>query len=622
MARSTEKTDDVVDLIRLEDDEVVAELENSFKGEQQSKLQTFRAFSNRRKYLALSLLAFCLLFIAIAYIDRLSTGNEIARGVSVSGVNVGSLSESQALEKLEGEIEKAIETPMQFALNDDNVSVSTQDLELSYDAVLSTSNAYQVNRSLNPFSVIPSFADRIWGGKDLEVVHDYDDEKYDAVVQVIVTALSEGRADAGVEIDGTQVRVIEPKTGEGVSVNQAETSLNKLISSFDRTTQEMTLEDVQAQITLEEANRVADILRTMFSRDSVLTTPAGNRLEISKELLASSTVVTPEKSELVISLDESILREPLGEALSNIEIPAKDATFSVNGNSVSIVPEVAGKKVDFNSALENWIAGKHNFIVSVIDVKPQRDEAWARSLNITEQVSTFTTNYPAGQARVTNIRRAAEVVNGTILEPGDTFSLNDTLGPRTEAAGYVRAPAFSVSDGFYDDFGGGVSQFSTTLFNAYYFGGYKNITHKPHTIYISRYPMGREATLNYGSVDLKFQNNSNSGVLIRTSTTATSVTVTLYGNKEGRKVTSEGPNIINEIPYETEFIDDPALPAGQEKEIQAGYRGITVENFRIIERPGKETVRERFRWTYKMIPRKVARGIQPPPESAAVQENV
>src|SRR5690606_14689469 len=115
--------------------------------------------------------------------------------------------------------------------------------------------------------------------------------------------------------------------------------------------------------------------------------------------------------------------------------------------------------------------------VGVIDVEPTRNTAWAQKLNITEVVSSFSTNFPAGQERVKNIRRAAEQTDNTILEPGQTFSLDKTLGRRTAENGYVRAPVYSDKDGFFEDFGGGASQFSTTLFNAAFIGGYKDISH-------------------------------------------------------------------------------------------------------------------------------------------------
>jgi vancomycin resistance protein YoaR len=211
---------------------------------------------------------------------------------------------------------------------------------------------------------------------------------------------------------------------------------------------------------------------------------------------------------------------------------------------------------------------------------------------------------------VKNIHRAADIINNLVVEPGHVFSLDQAIGPRTAERGFVRAPVFYGE--FTEDLGGGVSQLATTFFNAVFFGGYEDITHKPHTIYISRYPMGRESTINYGTVDVKFRNDSKHGVLIRTSYTDSSITVNFYGDKEGKVVRAEGPNVLATRPATNEYINWPLLPAGQQEQIEHGYTGYDVENFRIIERPGEPPVRQRFFWRYKMIPNKILVGTAPP----------
>jgi vancomycin resistance protein YoaR len=144
---------------------------------------------------------------------------------------------------------------------------------------------------------------------------------------------------------------------------------------------------------------------------------------------------------------------------------------------------------------------------------------------------------------VTNIDRMAEIVDGTVVAPGATFSLNAASGRRTLEGGFVNAPA--IADGeLVDQIGGGVSQFSTTLFNAVWFAGLESVAHQPHSKYISRYPPGREATLDYDTIQNIFRNTTDAPLVIRTATTATSITVGLYGHTGNRTVTStSGPEI-------------------------------------------------------------------------------
>ena len=150
-------------------------------------------------------------------------------------------------------------------------------------------------------------------------------------------------------------------------------------------------------------------------------------------------------------------------------------------------------------------------------------------------IGSFTTYMPCCAARVKNIQLIARTVDGTLIGPGQQFSLNRVAGPRTRAKGYLEAPF--IRNGKLDlDVGGGVSQFATTLYNAAFFAGLELDFHKAHSFYISRYPAGREATVNYPDIDLTWTNDTGAPVVVRTATTGTSVTVALYGDNGGREV--------------------------------------------------------------------------------------
>jgi vancomycin resistance protein YoaR len=151
-------------------------------------------------------------------------------------------------------------------------------------------------------------------------------------------------------------------------------------------------------------------------------------------------------------------------------------------------------------------------------------------------LGTFTTRFTCCEPRVTNIRLIARTVDGTVVMPGEQLSLNGLVGPRTRAKGYVEAPFISGGQ-LSTDVGGGVSQFATTMFNAVFFAGLRLDDHKAHSFSISRYPPGREATVNYPGIDLAWTNDTDTAVLVRTATTGTSVTVAVYGRDDGRTVT-------------------------------------------------------------------------------------
>ena len=176
-------------------------------------------------------------------------------------------------------------------------------------------------------------------------------------------------------------------------------------------------------------------------------------------------------------------------------------------------------------------SGGNSFVI-LPTVLLEEDGGTARveTLGITELVGEFTTNHACCESRVTNIHQIADIVRGAIIHPEERFSVNDFVGERTTEKGFV--PAGAIQQGhFRDDVGGGVSQFATTLFNAAFFAGLEFDDYQSHTIYISRYPYGREATINYPDVDLALINSTPYGMLIWTEYDATSITVEIYSTK-------------------------------------------------------------------------------------------
>ena len=203
----------------------------------------------------------------------------------------------------------------------------------------------------------------------------------------------------------------------------------------------------------------------------------------------------------------------------------------------------------------------------------------------------------------------AKTVDGSIVMPGETFSINEKVGRRTEAKGYVRDGAIINGEVYCCDsptnVGGGVSQFGTTFFNAVFFGGYEDIEHKPHSIYFKKYPEGREATLGYPHHDVVFRNNTDAPVIIRTSRTASSVSVIFFGNNGGLKVAAERSDRRNFTEPRVIYEENPSLSPGTEKVVSRGSEGWTVTVTRVITYPDGTVVREPFTWRYQGNAKKI-----------------
>lgn len=558
---------------------------------------------------ALVTVAIVLVLVAVAVAERFAFRGQILPGIDVAAASLGGDDEDRALLEMEVAAARLESTAVKAKGEGLRLSFEPADIGYDVDARATVRAARGAGRSGNPVAQVTGTLLRRFRPDDVALVATWDETRLDAVLDAWGEQLAAGLENGGLQFQGAEVIVVEPKSGFGLKRVEAERRVKDHLRSGDTDPIELPVGNADPPVDRAAVERAAERARRILSAPFTLTVD-GVAITIAPEQVGAAMVAAPDGDELTLGIDVTLLRTALGAAVTPFDVAPVDATWLTDGTFATVVPATPGRTVDLTPVADAILAEQRAITAATVETPAAFTTEAAQALNITEKVSEFTTNFAAGQERVKNIHKAADIVNNTLVRPGETFSLNDKLGPRTPENGWVKAPAFSGDTGFFDDYGGGVSQFSTTLFNATFFGGYKDVSHTPHSIFISRYPMGREATLNYGSIENKFQNDSGSGVLIKASYTATSVTVAYYGNREGKVVRAEGPNVIEEIPPGVEYIDWPFLPAGQESQLpgESGYTGYKVENFRIIERPGQAPTRERFYWEYDMRPRKVLRG--------------
>jgi hypothetical protein len=213
---------------------------------------------------------------------------------------------------------------------------------------------------------------------------------------------------------------------------------------------------------------------------------------------------------------------------------------------------------------------------------------------------------------VINIQLMADDVDGAIVMPGDTWSINDYVGERTEAHGYVAAGAIINGVPYCCDhpanIGGGVSQFGTTMFNAVFFSCLEDVEHRPHSLYFDRYPMGREATLGVPGPDVAFKNNTDSPVLIKTAYTPTSITVKMYGNNGGLQCTDVTHEKEDIVEYEEELIADETgeVAPGERVDERSGMNGFLVRVDRVVTYPdGHQETDMNLVWRYRPLSKTV-----------------
>jgi hypothetical protein len=239
----------------------------------------------------------------------------------------------------------------------------------------------------------------------------------------------------------------------------------------------------------------------------------------------------------------------------------------------------------------------------------------AENLGVTDLLYRAITYFPCcgdenNLNRIHNIQRIAAETDGALVMPGEVFSLNEHVGQRTEEDGYRPAGAIIGDDVYCCDkpanIGGGVSQFTTTLYNAVFFAGVEDVDHTPHTLYFDRYPEGREATLGWPAPDLQFRNDTDAAILIDTDADDTSVTVRFYGDNGGRIVEAGLSDRRDPTEPHDKYEGDPDVLPGEEREVSAGSPGWTVTVTRTITYPDGTTKEESWDWRYRPFPRKLA----------------
>jgi vancomycin resistance protein YoaR len=368
---------------------------------------------------------------------------------------------------------------------------------------------------------------------------------------------------------------------------------------------ELPVDVTEVSVDAAEAQRVLDETVTpgLAAPVTVTSQDGATSVEVPETALAASLTFTPqEDGGLAVAVDPAALQEAMGDDFAEFGTPAEDARFELSGGNVSIVPSVDGTGIDPAALSAHLLEvlpqpAPRTVTADLGPVPAEFSTAEAEALGIREEISSFTTNFTSA-ASGTNIRVAAAELDGALVRPGETFSLNGFTGPRGTAQGYVEAGVIN-NGAFTTAVGGGVSQVATTMFNAVFFAGLEDVYHKPHSYYISRYPAGREATVYYDSIDLKWRNDSDTGVYVDTQWTPNSLTITFYGTKryDIESISSDRYNLRE--PVVQEKPDDGNCKA------QAGSTGFDITVTRVFRDPasGAEVKREDFRSRYAAEPR-------------------
>jgi vancomycin resistance protein YoaR len=519
-----------------------------------------------------------------------SAGSEVKKGTTVLGIDIGGLSRSEAESKLASELPAVISKKVTITAGEKTVTLDTVKSGLAIDAHATVEKAGE--RSLNPGVIFPV----LFGAKDnLEPVLSVDEAALNTAVEGIAKKVNQKPREGRVKFEGGQAVAVQPREGRVLQVAETAQALREAYES-GATTVAAPVKITPPVVGQAEVDRVMKEFAGPAMSGPVTVSINGHDVSLSTAKLDDYLKITVTGPTLGWTVDTDKMATDLAEDNPAFITAPKDATFIFVRKKPEVVPGKDGEKIDLASFGEQMRAAlvsptARSVTTTVIPSEPDVTTAEAEGLGIVEQISTYRTFYPIAPYRVNNIGRAAELINEALVLPGETFSLNDRIGERTEENGFVKG--FVIDKGqFKEDLGGGVSQSATTVFNAIFFAGLKDIEHHTHSLYISRYPAGREATVAFGSKDLRFQNDQPTGILLRAVAKPGWIRVSVWGTKYYDKIES-----ISSERYdykETKSItsaDPDCVP-------QSPVPGFKIDVTRIFYKDGKVVKREKFHTEY------------------------
>lgn len=508
----------------------------------------------------------------IYFADLVVTSGAVPRGVTAAGVQIGGMNVDDAEQRLRAELAPRAPRPVAITVGSAPGEIDPTNVGLMVDWARTAQETGA--QPLNPITRITS----LFTEREVGVVSTVDDEALTAALKELAPTVDRSPVEGSVGfVDGRPVPV-DPRAGQKLDVNAAAATLKRDWATGQAVA--LPVVELPASTTADDVAAAVDqVARPAVSAPVTVVGDGGARATITTEVVAAALAFRAEAGALVPEINLAAIADALRPQLAASEIPGRDAALDFASGTAVVVPSQDGRGIDYETTLADLPSaltgtGDREIAAVYADQPARFTTADLEALGVPGVIGEFQTSGFATDSGV-NIKRAAGQIDGAVVGPGETFSLNAATNPRSTAAGYVEAgviengrPARGV--------GGGVSQVATTLFNAAYFAGMVDVEHQEHSFYISRYPAGREATVSGDDIDLKFRNDGLAAVLIETEWTPSSVTVRLSEVKRFEVTSSQSSRTNATTPSTV------TIPAGQQCSTSGGTSGFTITDTRTL----------------------------------------
>ncbi|MGH3019998.1 MAG: VanW family protein [Gaiellaceae bacterium] len=570
---------------------------------------------------AWTLAAVLLILLAAGLLFAGSAGS-IAAGITVAGVNVGGLGEEEAQARLEATARRYASVPVVFTAGGKRFALRPAALDVQADWNAAAAEALDEGDGPLPLRGLK----RLWlraSGAEVEPAVDVYEPALDYRLGQLAATLDRPAREASIVLRGREPEIVGGRSGRRLDHEAAAGIVVAALGGFERAETALPVAIHEPQVTPETLRPVAARVRTMLSAPVRLTYSGASFTVRPREL--ARLLVLPSGGTTELRIDEAAAAQRFANLARGVARAPRSADFAVRPNgSVRIVPSRPGRELDLAATGEALLAAASRTSnrtgqLVVTEARPALTTREARALGVRRELAGYATLYSGTADRITNLQRGIELLDGARIAPGAVWSFNEHVGPRTEERGFRSAPI--IINGEYEEgVGGGVSQIATTVFNAAWESGIKIAERTAHALYISRYPTGRDATVNYPDVDLKLRNDTGRWLVIKASYDESGILVRLLGGGRERQVESvEGPLEVTGRPR-TQRIPDPSMFVGQRLVVDYGEpsRAVTVE--RIVYQGGEVLYDETWTTSYRYEKKIVRVGTKPQPVAPPPEE--
>ena len=548
------------------------------------------------------------LFVAAVAFAEATQGSTIGRHVSVNGVSLGGLTVDQATRKLEG-VELAAGS-LRLTWQGRHWTLTGRALHARIQARTTAEAAYAYTRSGNIAAHLWDRFALLFSGHSVEPTVTYGEPATRERLDAIARTVDVKPVDGAVTVRGVEPVVRAARDGRTIDRAAVLSLLSAALLSQSHASVALPVVTVSPAVSTADAQAAAVTARGWLSGPLALT-HAGHTWTIARQDLGQYLSFVHQRGapRLRVTFDSPVTRGWFDYITKQVGRPGKNATFTVTngGKRVWVKPGTSGYGVVPGPTIANMNAaaagtGSRSATAVFGQAPPSLSYADAKALRINTRIGTYTTSVAGTTNRLDNVALGSALLNNSLIAPGKIFSVNATTGERTAAKGFKMAPTI-INGKLEDSVGGGMCQVSTTVFNAAFVAGLQIVERHNHELYISHYPLGRDATVSYGSYDLKFRNDTPNWILLKTDFTGSSLTVSLYSAPLHRRVVAWTNSWYDIVPYTVHRQHDPTLAQGKTTVQTPGIDGMSIDCFRkVYDADGKLLWNDDFKSVYSMVP--------------------